>query len=263
MSGDRQEHHDRSALALERELVVAAAAATHEVTPEVAAPQRRAGESGELLADVVARGLAREARGDERVARLENERLDLLSGHPQYARDLLVLESAELSEDQRRPLVLGQRADIAQEVTQRLAALNCGDETLCDRLRRIAVHDRRIAPPRPQHRDTAVARDREQPRLEVDRLSAVTDATVGGEEGVLDCVVGIVGLPEEVPAEGVDRAGVAVVDLLERPRIAFPNPRHEPLVGNDITLESPRHHPWRGSTHDPSIARAPDVSPPL
>src|SRR5205823_12375531 len=115
-----------------------------------------------------------------------------------------------------------------------------------------------IAPPRAQQRDAAVARDGEQPGLEVDRLVAAPNAAVSSQEGVLNRIVGVVRLPEQVPAEQVDRLPIAVIDLLERPRVPSPHARDEPLVGHRLTPQPPRHHPWRRSTHVPSIAPTPD-----
>src|SRR3712207_9226035 len=63
-----------------------------------------------------------------------------------------------------------------------------------------------------QHREAAVARDRVEPRLEVDRLVRAAQVAVGGDEGVLEGVLGLVARSEHVPAEGEDPPVVPVVD---------------------------------------------------
>ena len=58
------------------------------------------------------------ARAHQRLARLEDERLDLLPAHAEDRRDLLVGLVAELEEDQRGALVVGQALQLVHQLAQ-------------------------------------------------------------------------------------------------------------------------------------------------
>src|SRR5204863_10004271 len=109
-------------------------------------------------------------------------------------------QRAELGEHERGPLVLGQPADVSEQITERLAPLHRRAQALGGWLGRVAKGGG-IAPPCAQQRDAAVARDGEQPGLEVDRLVPTPNAAISSQEGVLNRIVGVVGLPEQMPTE--------------------------------------------------------------
>ena len=126
------------------------------------APPRR---FGDLLADLLARRLARLAAGRERRPRLEHQRLHLLPRHVQHERDLVVGDGPELGQHERGALLLGQARDVAEQVAHVLAPLRLGREVLGGR--RLVVAQRALAAGA-QHREAAVAGDRVEPRPQLD-----------------------------------------------------------------------------------------------
>jgi hypothetical protein len=132
--------------------------------------------------------------------------------------DLLVAERVHLGQHERGALFVGQAPEVDDQVAEILPALDLRDKALGDRLGELA--DRLLAA-RAQHRVAAVARDREQPRAQVDRLLGGDEIVISGEEGLLDGVLGLLGAAEHVAAEGQDRPVVAVIDCLERHLLAL------------------------------------------
>ena len=118
---DRQHGRERLALAGERELEVAAARAQPQVPAQGPAAQLAAARDGELFANLQAGGVVSVAVGEQRAARLKDQRLDLAHLAPHDRRDRLVGEVVELGQQQRRALVLGQAADAGDELAQVLA----------------------------------------------------------------------------------------------------------------------------------------------
>ena len=84
---------------------------------------------------------------------------------------------------------------------------------------------------RAQRGQAAVAGDRVQPRLELDRLVARDKIAVCRHERLLDGVLGLDLRPEHVAAEREDAAVVAVVDGLERRFVATPDLSDQTLIG--------------------------------
>src|SRR5207248_917784 len=80
----------RGAAALDLGAEGAAAGARLEVAAQVAAPQRAAARVGQLLADLRAGGVAGGLGRHERLAGLEDERLDLVALHVEHSGDLVV-----------------------------------------------------------------------------------------------------------------------------------------------------------------------------
>ena len=104
--------------------------------------------------------------------------------------DLLVGDVAGLGEHERGALVLGQLVQVAQEVAQVLAALDDGGQVLGRRLVRLL--ERALAPGA-EHGEAAVAGDRVEPGAQLDALVGADELAVGGHEGVLDGVLGLLG----------------------------------------------------------------------
>src|SRR2546421_12648145 len=127
---------------------------------KVAAPESPAALRGELLTDVGAVGLPRHATGQERLASLEDERLDLLLRDAQRLGDLIVSERIELGQDERRALIVRQTLHVDDQIAQVLAPLHLNRESFRDGLIEVAG---RLRSPPAQHRVATVARDREQP----------------------------------------------------------------------------------------------------
>ena len=122
----RQHERERVALLVHRVLVGAAAVAERQVAAQRAAAQLAAARGRELLADVLARRLARVAVGDQPGARLVHERLDLGRRHVDHRGDLGMGEVADLGEHERGALVVGQPRDVAQQRAQVRALLDAG-----------------------------------------------------------------------------------------------------------------------------------------
>jgi hypothetical protein len=95
-----------------------------------AAPGDATRVGGELLADLDAWGRARVARAHQPLARLEDERLDLLAPHPEHGRDLRVRLVAELEEHQRGALVVGQALQLVDQLAQVRPELDLGRHPL-------------------------------------------------------------------------------------------------------------------------------------
>ena len=231
----------------------AAARALAQVAVQRRAPQRAAAEVRELLADLLARRLTRRPARDQRGAGLEHERLHLLPRDVEHRGDLVVRDGAELGEHQRGPLVLGQRRDVAEQLADVLAPLRLGRQVLGGR--RVELVERQLAAGA-QHREAAVARDRVEPRPELDLRSAAHEVAVGGHERVLDRVLRLVGRGQHVAAEREDAAVVAVIDRLEGRLAPAAHERDEPLVGGDAQQHG---RPWTaaGARETPQGRRIP------
>ena len=148
-----------------------------------------AAQHRELLLDLPAVGVARRARARQRLARLEHQRLDLVLAHAQRPADLLVAQGTELGQDERGPLVLGQALQVGEQLAQVLAPLDLGREPLDRGLGNVVEGALLLAGA--QDGQAAVAGDGVEPRLELDRLVAADEVAVGGDERVLDGVLGL------------------------------------------------------------------------
>jgi hypothetical protein len=200
-----------------------------------------------LLADVGAIGVTRVAAGDERLARLEHERLDLVPRNAEDLADLLVRQGIELGEYESRSLVVREPPHVDDQVPEILPQLHLRRQTLGQRLREFT---RRLLAPRPEDRETAIACDREQPRAQVNRLLGAHEIVVCSEKRLLDGVLGFLRVAEHVPAERQDRAMMSVICGLERRSASLTNQRHE--VGVRCQAEEPQ----RGKPRHPCRRRA-------
>ena len=227
------------------------------------APQGAAAQGRELLADVGARRLAGGAPADQRFAGLEHERLHLVPAHAEDLGDVVLGVIAELEEHERRALLVGQAAEVADERPQVRALLDLGGEAAGGdgaRPPRAVLVEGELVAPRPQHRQAAVARDRVEPGLDVLGRAVALEGAVGRQEGVLERVLGLLAGAEQVPAEGEQRPGVAVVELLEGALVAAPDAGGEGGVGALQARQAPAlggHGPLEGgSLHAESIGHS-------
>src|SRR5204862_6333220 len=117
--------------------------AARDVPAQRRALERRAAGGRELLADLDARRLARPPPAGERLARLEHERLHLLAPHAEDLGDLVVAVVAQLEEDERRALPLGQLLEVGEQAAQLGAAVDVGGQAVSCRV--LVVEGRMLA----------------------------------------------------------------------------------------------------------------------
>jgi hypothetical protein len=225
---DGHEDGQRGVVVAELAPVLATALALVQVATQRSSAERRAAHRPQLQADLVAVGLASGARGHERLAGLEDEGLDLGPRHLERERDLVVAESSELCHDQRGALVGREPAQVDDQVPQLLAPLDDDRRLLADAVRRLGHGDLAASA---EQGVAAVARDRVQPRAQVNRLLAAHDPVIGGEERVLERVLSLVAVAQEVGAEAEDGAMMTVVERLEGGRASCPHEGNQLGVG--------------------------------
>ena len=169
-----------------------------------AATQLSATRRRKLGADVATRDRPRAPGAGERLARLEDQRLHLVGAHADDVADLLVGEIVELGEHERRALILGEASQVDEQLAQVLAGLHLLGEPVGDVGESVGLGQGPLAL-RAQRADALVARDRVEPRPQRDRLIGAAQPAVGGEEGLLDRVLGFLPVADEMAAEGQDR----------------------------------------------------------
>ncbi len=197
---------------------------------QLGAPQRAPAQLGELLAHLLAGQLAGVAAGDQPGARPVHERLHAGRLAAEHGCDVHLGEAADLGQQQRRALLVGQLADVGQQLAQLRALLHLLGEARRGDLGVVLGHLVAGA----QHGQAAVARDREQPRLEGDlAVAAALEVAVGRGEGVLDGVLGLLARAEHVAAEGQDPRAVALEGDLEGRVAAAPDLGDEPVVASE------------------------------
>ena len=129
---DRQDQRHRGTLAADLGPEGLARGAGLDVAPQRRAPQGAAAQRRELLLDVAAGRVARLARLHEGGTRLEDEGGDPGAPDAEDVRDLLVVEVAQLGEDERGALVVAQRVQIVDERLQIGPLLDLGSQTYRD-----------------------------------------------------------------------------------------------------------------------------------
>jgi hypothetical protein len=134
---------------------------------------------------------------------------------------------AELEEHERGALVVGQALEVGQQAAQLGAAVDVSGQAVA-RDARLVEGD--LLAPRPQHGQAAVAGDRVQPGLEADLAAGRPHGAVGGHEGVLQGVLGLLAGAEHVAAEREQTAVVAVEDQLEGAVVAGADAGDQRLV---------------------------------
>ena len=210
-----RERRERAPHAAQRVPVLAAAVALAHVPARAARSLDAAIVGGHQVApDLAAVGIARLLRLDEPDARAHQQRLDRRHGHVERAGELGVAQPVDLAHQQRRALLLGQAADVADEPPQVVAPLR-----LVDRVeQRLARHLEdlgrgRVRPP--QVVDAAVVRDAVEPGAHVDRAAVAAQRPERAHEHVLQHVLGVLarvaarasGARRRTAAGGSGRAG--------------------------------------------------------
>ena len=128
-------------------------------------------------------------------------------------------EIAQLEQDQGRALLLGEVGQVVDELAQLdpllhlLDHAHAGDQVFLER--------QRGGPASADHREAPVARDRVEPRLDVDRAVVLGQRAVGRGKGLLHGVLGLLVGAEDLAAEGEDGRPVALEQHLEG-RLAAP-----------------------------------------
>jgi hypothetical protein len=140
-------------------------------------------------------------------------------------------QGPELGQDEGLALVLGKALKVGDHVAQVLATLDLRREPLDGGLGHVV--ERPLLALGAQQRETAVAGDRVEPGLELDRLGRAGEVAVGGDERVLDDVLGLLAGADHVPCEGEDASVVAVEDRLERSVVAGAEQPHELVVASE------------------------------
>jgi hypothetical protein len=112
--------------------------------------------------------------------------------------------------------------------------------------RGMPVVEGRVLAARAQDRQAAVARDRVEPGLEADRPLTGPQRAVGGHEGVLEGVLGLLVAGEHVPAEGEQAAVIAVEDQLEGTLVPGADTGDEGVVGAPARKAPARSGPPEG-----------------
>ncbi len=158
-------------------------------------------------------------------------RADLVGADTQQSADLGVAETVQLSENQRRSLVLRQLDQGREHLTEVLPLLH-----LRRKVHKIPVRRRRLADlgdglALAKDAQAGVASDREQPRAHIDQALVCEQCPVSGCESRLNRILGIVSGAEHVAAEGQQLVAMAVVEDLERSRIAATDKRHKSVIG--------------------------------
>ena len=136
---------------------------------------------------------------------------------------------AQLEEDERGALLLGQLLEVGQQAAELGAAIDIGGQAVAGGMPVVEGH---LLAARAQDRQAAVARDGEEPGLEEDRPLAAAQRAIGRHEGVLEGVLGLLVAGEHAPAEGEQAAVIAVEDELEGALVAGADPGHEGVVGS-------------------------------
>ena len=227
-----QDGRERGALVANLALELRAAGAAVDVPAGHAAPRDPARDGRELFADLDARSRARLTRAHQRLPGLEHERLDLLAAHPEHLGDLRMGLVAELEEDERRALVLGQALQLVDELTQVGPELNLGRHPLdgAGLGRQPVGGDLRAL--RPQGREAAIARDRVQPGAQLDVARTAAQSPIRRGEAVLQGILRLLATAEHVPAEGQQALVVAVEDDLERRVVSRAHAGDEAIVAH-------------------------------
>ena len=244
---DRQQERQRLALLARRVAEGAAAVALANVAAQRAAQERAAAQRRELLADDVAVGVACVALVHERRPGLEDECLDLLWAAADDRCDLVAAEIAEAREQQCRTLILGKLLEVTEQLAQVATALDAVGKPLRRRLED-GVVDVGVLAAGADDGQAAVARDLEEPWLDVDVAVVGTDVPVQGDEGVLRRVLAVGLGAQHVAAEAEDAKVVAVIEHLEGRCVSLPDHLHQALVGPARKQEPtphPRGYDWR------------------
>ena len=185
---------------------------------------------GELEPHLVASEQARLARLGERHPPAHQQRLHGGQRRAHRLGDLRVGEVVDLAQDHRGPLRLRKLLHVGDDLAQLLPLLDLleGRRPVLVRMdvhRVLALGDRP-----PQEVQAAVAGDPVEPRAGLDRPLVGDHRRVGGDEDLLQHVLGVLRRVEQVPAERQQAGLVTVEQDLERPIVPVANQGDELLV---------------------------------
>ena len=125
---------------------------------------------------------------------------------------------AELEQEQRSPLILGEPRKSADQLAQVGTALDVVGQSVGAGLE--VVGRQGGVTTRSEQRAAAIARDRKQPRPHGVGQAALPQRAMGAHEGLLERVLAVLAATEHVTAEGEQRCMVAVVERFERVLVA-------------------------------------------
>ena len=189
------------------------------------------GGLGELEADVVTGELAGLARLGERDPGPHEQALDARDGGVHGLGDLLVAHRVDLAEEECRALGLREMGDVLEEVAELLAVLDPlegGDPVhMGVRVHRVLAVRGRLA----KVVEAAVAGDPVEPRAHRDRAPVGDHRVVGGDEDLLEHVLGVLGRAQHLAAEAEEARLVALHESVEGVLVALAGQRDEVLVG--------------------------------
>jgi hypothetical protein len=204
-------------------------AAALDVSAQLAALRHVSGGRGEGLSDLPAGPIPGPAAAPERLTGLEDERLDLLSTYPERRADLSMRLIAQLEQDERSALIGREAADVVDQFTQLLGALELDCRLVLGMSGQI---ERQRASAGSHDRKAVIASDRVQPRPQGDVLAAPAHRSISGRERQLQDVFGLISTPQDADAKGQHLARKPVVDHLEGRAVARPDLADELLVGH-------------------------------
>ncbi len=196
------------------------------------------GGNQQVLAHALAVGGARFAPAHEVRAGTEHEALGRLGAQAELSRDLLMREAVELAADERVPLLLRQRREVVEQLAHtgtaggRALGLARGgrcDHHGCD----LVVERDRVHAHAAELVERTVAREPEQPRLQVHRAVVAHERAAGAQHRLLHDVLGDARrrARQDPPREALEAVAVAQVDQGERVTISGAVRRDERLVG--------------------------------
>ena len=136
-----------------------------------------------------------------------------------------MVQVAQLEQDQRPALILGEPRQIADQLAQLGTPLDVVGQSVGARLEVVGRQGGVTTPGK--HRAAAIARDREQPRPHRVRQPTLAQRMMSAQEGLLQRVLAVLAVAEHVAAEREQRRVVAVIERFERVLIAFAHERGE------------------------------------
>ena len=197
----------------------------------VTVPERRTPRSGRRLhlhPRLAAVHVGRRQPVRERAARAGDERLRRVGADVQRVADLLQRPALERAQLQRRALALGQLAHRAHDAVELVRLHRARLGVVRDLGRDARVQRQRVALA-PREVQRAPPRDRRQPRAHVGGSRPADQRPVGGEQRLLDGILGQFGTeaPRDVAQQ---RFPVALHELGERALIARSSAFGEPSI---------------------------------
>ncbi len=228
--GDGQDQGECRVLTPDRGLKCLAARAAIDVGARDAPGRHPSGMRGQPLTDLRARVLPGVLASQEALARLEDQRLHLLSSDLQNRGDFFVRVVTQLEQHQSCALIFGKALYVLEELVQLFPALHLVGNALGERpLGHDSVHldDRALTA---KLRQAAIARDRVEPRPYGNFLPTPEQRSIGRDERQLQRVFSRLAATEHVRTEGQEARRVAVVDGLEGVDITGSHPADQVVV---------------------------------